>query len=58
MGAIRILTDKGTEYCNKPEAHHYQLSLLGLNDIEYTAASGFCELLCIIFSSATSAKAE
>jgi len=57
MGPIRILTDKGTEYCGKPEAHHYQLSL-SLNDIEYTAASGFCELLCIIFSSATSAKDE
>ena len=57
MSPIRTLTDKGIEYCGKPEAHNYQLSL-ALNDIEYIAASGFSELLCIIFSSATPAKDE
>ena len=24
MGMIRILTDRGTEYCGKPETHDYQ----------------------------------
>lgn len=49
MGVIRILTDRGTEYCGKIETHDYQL-YLGLNDIEHTktkAASpqtnGICE---------------
>ncbi|MGN4078081.1 helix-turn-helix domain-containing protein, partial [Burkholderia gladioli] len=35
MGAIRMLTDRGTEYCGKPESHDYQL-YLALNDIEHT----------------------
>ena len=35
MGMIRILTDRGTEYCGKPESHDYQL-YLALNDIEHT----------------------
>jgi len=35
MGIIRILTDRGTEYCGKPETHDYQL-YLALNDIEHT----------------------
>jgi hypothetical protein len=35
MGMIRILTDRGTEYCGKPETHDYQL-YLALNDIEHT----------------------
>ncbi len=35
MGLIRILTDRGTEYCGKPESHDYQL-YLALNDIEHT----------------------
>ncbi len=35
MGVIRMLTDRGTEYCGKPESHDYQL-YLALNDIEHT----------------------
>ena len=35
MGLIRILTDRGTEYCGKPETHDYQL-YLALNEIEHT----------------------
>lgn len=35
MGIIRILTDRGTEYCGKLEAHDYQL-YLGINGIEHT----------------------
>ena len=27
MGMIRVLTDRGTEYCGRPEAHDYQLYL-------------------------------
>ena len=49
MGMLRILTDRGTEYCGKAETHDYQL-YLALNDIEHTktrAASpqtnGICE---------------
>jgi len=49
MGILRILTDRGTEYCGKAETHDYQL-YLALNDIEHTktqAASpqtnGICE---------------
>lgn len=34
MGIIRILRDRGTEYCGKPEYHDYQL-YLALNDIEH-----------------------
>jgi len=32
---LRILTDRGTEYCGKPEHHDYQL-YLALNDIDHT----------------------
>ena len=32
---LRILTDRGTEYCGKVEQHDYQL-YLALNDIEHT----------------------
>lgn len=46
---LRILTDRGTEYCGKAEHHDYEL-YLALNDIEHTktrAASpqtnGICE---------------
>lgn len=46
---LRILTDRGTEYCGKVEQHDYQL-YLAMNDIEHTktkAASpqtnGICE---------------
>jgi transposase InsO family protein len=49
MGLIRILTDRGTEYCGKPETHDYQL-YLALNDIEHTKTkarhpqtNGICE---------------
>ena len=49
MGIIRILTDRGTEYCGKPENHDYQLYLT-LNDIEHSRTkanhpqtNGICE---------------
>ena len=49
MGVIRILTDRGTEYCGKPEHHDYQL-YLALNDIEHSKTkanhpqtNGICE---------------
>ncbi len=35
MDMLRILTDRGTEYCGKPEQHDYQL-YLAINDIEHT----------------------
>ncbi len=44
-----MLTDRGTEYCGKPESHDYQL-YLALNDIEHTRTkarhpqtNGICE---------------
>jgi transposase InsO family protein len=49
MGIIRILTDRGTEYCGKAENHDYQL-YLAVNDIEHTKTkaahpqtNGICE---------------
>ena len=49
MGVIRMLTDRGTEYCGKPETHDYQL-YLALNGIEHTKTktnhpqtNGICE---------------
>ena len=49
MGIIRILTDRGTGYCGKPETHDYQL-YLGVNGIEHTRTkarqpqtNGICE---------------
>jgi len=46
---LRILTDRGTEYCGKPEQHDYQL-YLAVNDIEHTKTkarspqtNGICE---------------
>ena len=49
MGLIRILTDRGTEYCGRVEAHDFEL-YLGINDIEHTKAkarhlqtNGICE---------------
>ena len=49
MGMIRILTDRGTEYCGRAETHDYQL-YLALNDIEHTRTkanhpqtNGICE---------------
>jgi hypothetical protein len=32
---LRILTDRGTEYCGRPEQHDYQL-YLAINDIDHT----------------------
>jgi transposase InsO family protein len=40
MGLIRILTDRGTEYCGKVEQHDYEL-YLGLNDIEHTKTKAY-----------------
>lgn len=49
MGVIRVLTDRGTEYCGRPETHDYQL-YLALNHIEHTKTkanhpqtNGICE---------------
>lgn len=49
MGILRILTDRGTEYCGRAEMHDYQL-YLGLNGIEHTKTkarhpqtNGICE---------------
>lgn len=49
MGVLRMLTDRGTEYCGKPENHDYQL-YLALNDIEHSKTkanhpqtNGICE---------------
>jgi len=46
---LRILTDRGTEYCGKAEKHDYQL-YLAVNDIEHTKTkvrspqtNGICE---------------
>lgn len=35
LPVLRILTDRGTEYCGKPEHHDFQL-YLALNDIDHT----------------------
>jgi transposase InsO family protein len=49
IDVLRILTDRGTEYCGKPDAHDYQL-FLALNDIDHTKTkakhpqtNGICE---------------
>ncbi len=46
---LRILTDRGTEYCGKAETHDYEL-YLGINDIEHSKTkarhpqtNGICE---------------
>lgn len=46
---LRVLTDRGTEYCGKADAHDFQL-FLALNDIEHTKTkakspqtNGICE---------------
>jgi len=46
---LRMLTDRGTEYCGRPDKHEYQL-FLALNDIEHTKTkakhpqtNGICE---------------
>jgi len=35
LPVLRILTDRGTEYCGKPEHHDYQL-YLAINEIDHT----------------------
>jgi transposase InsO family protein len=49
MGLVRILTDRGTEYCGKVEQHDYEL-YLAVNEIEHTKTkarhpqtNGICE---------------
>lgn len=49
MGILRILTDRGTEFCGKAEEHDYEL-YLAVNDIEHTKTkarhpqtNGICE---------------
>ena len=49
MGVLRILTDRGTEFCGKAEQHDYEL-YLAVNDIEHTKTkarhpqtNGICE---------------
>jgi transposase InsO family protein len=49
MWVLRMLTDRGTEYCGKVETHDYQL-YLAINDIEHTKTkvrhpqtNGICE---------------
>lgn len=46
---LRILTDRGTEYCGRPEAHDYKL-YLAINDMDHTKTkvkspqtNGICE---------------
>jgi transposase InsO family protein len=46
---LRILTDRGTEYCGRAEPHDYQL-FLAINDIDHTKTkaqspqtNGICE---------------
>ena len=49
MGILRILTDRGTEYCGKADGHDYEL-YLAINDIDHTKTkarhpqtNGICE---------------
>jgi len=49
MSLIRVLTDRGTEYCGKPETHDYPV-YLAINDIEHARTkanhpqtNGICE---------------
>ncbi|MDJ0657758.1 MAG: IS481 family transposase [Xanthomonadales bacterium] len=37
---LRILTDRGTEFCGKPERHDYQL-FLAINDIDHTRTKAY-----------------
>jgi len=46
---LRVLTDRGTEFCGRPDTHDYQL-FLAINDIEHTKTkvknpqtNGICE---------------
>ena len=40
VGLIRILTDRGTEFCGRPEQHDFQL-YLALNEIEHTKTKAY-----------------
>ena len=40
MGMLRILTDRGTEYCGKVEQHDDEL-YLAVNDIEHTKTKDY-----------------
>ena len=40
VGLLRILTDRGTEYCGRPERHDYQL-YLAVNDIDHTKTKAY-----------------
>ena len=40
VGLIRILTDRGTEFCGRPERHDFQL-YLALNEIEHTKTKAY-----------------
>ena len=49
MGILRMLTDRGTEYCGKADSHDYQL-FLAINNIDHTKtkvrspqSNGICE---------------
>lgn len=49
LPVLRILTDRGTEYCGRADKHDYQL-FLGINDIDHTKTkvkspqtNGICE---------------
>ena len=49
MGVLRILTDRGTEYCGNADQHDYEL-FLAVNDMEHTRTkahhpqtNGICE---------------
>jgi len=37
---LRVLTDRGTEFCGRPERHDYQL-FLAVNDIEHTRTKAY-----------------
>lgn len=40
VSLLRILTDRGTEYCGKVEQHDYEL-YLAVNDIEHTRTKAY-----------------
>ena len=49
MSILRMLTDRGTEYCGKPDSHDYEL-FLAVNDIDHSRTktkspqtNGICE---------------
>ena len=49
MGVLRVLTDRGTEFCGRADSHDYQL-YLAINDIDHTRTraqspqtNGVCE---------------